>query len=236
MQGTEVDVAANTPAQDGWRLLRMSANPQHTLEPGQWLELATDHAAAAIAVYRFHTGEAWWAGLVPPEHRLAGLQAGSRVRIEAIHGNPLPHPDGETVMLGVAEGVGPVLARAEDAEHRPALVLLGDASGLPVRVCPSRFVVPDLPSEVMAGVTPLETVGIAARVAIPGQRPGCYDGDAFELLCHYLTSRKAAGHDAPHRIIAAAPWRLLAPWHTELARHFEAVDCVELPATDGHPH
>ncbi len=235
MSTPEARIADNTPAQDGWRLLRVHSSPSHPLEPGQWLELAAGDKAAAVAVYRFHAGEGWWAGLLSPEHRLAELRPGDTVSVAGLHGQPLPRPDSATVMLGVGEGVGPVLARAEEADQPPELVLMGDTSGLPVRLCPSRFVVNDLPGEVMAGVAPLEAAGVVARVAIPGNRPGCYDGDAFELLRHYLASRQIAGHAPPRRLIAAAPWRLLAPWHSALAQRFDAVHCLELPASDAHP-
>lgn len=229
MAPSETHVAENTPAQDGWRLLRFSADPTDELGPGQWLHLATAQTEAAVAVYRFHQGESWWAALLPPDHRLANLPRRECLSVQAVRGEPLPPPDRDTLMLGAGQGVGPVLALAENAQEAPRLVCLGDVSGLPVRTCPSRFVIPALPAEIMAGVTPLEAAGVAARVAIPGERPGCYDGDAMDLLRHYLEGLEGGADPLPQRFIAAAPWPTLAPWHTELAARFAARYITELP-------
>lgn len=234
MYEPETQLADNTPAQDGWRLLRFIADPGQPLAPGQWLHLVSSQSEAAVAVYRFHAAEAWWAALVPPDHRLADLQRGATLTIQAVRGEPLPSPDSDTLMLGVGQGIGPILALAEDAFEAPRLVCLGDASGLPVRSCPSRFVIAQLPPEIMAGVAPLESAGIAARVAIPGERPGCYDGDALGLLRTYWEGN--ASGSAPRSLIAAAPWRLLAPGQVDLAERFPTRHITELPeASDARP-
>lgn len=229
MSGTDTRIADNTPVQDGWRLLRVDAGPEPSLTPGQWLHIATADDEAAVAVYRFHAGEGWWAALIPPNHRLAALRPGTRLSICGVHGSALPQPDGDTVMLGTGQGVGPMLAIAESAPQQPRLVCLGDPEGLPVRTCPSRFVVPHLPGAIMAGVAPLEAVGVAARVAIPGERPGCYDGDTVELLWRYLAGLAEDGGEPPKTLLAAAPWRSLVRWHDEFAARFQTIHLLELP-------
>jgi hypothetical protein len=82
----------------------------------------------------------------------------------------------------------------------------------------------------MAGVTPLEAVGVVARVAVPGERPGCYDGDAVGLLRTYLTGVEHGGDPAPTSLIAATPWRTLAARQEELAARFQHITVLELPA------
>lgn len=226
----------NTAAQDGWRLLRFDASADDALAIGHWIQLAGTEAEAAVALYRFHADECWWATLVPPDHRLAPLRRGATFTIRGIHGTPLPEPDGDTLLLGAGQGIGPILALAEAATEPPRLVCLGDASGLPVRTCPSRFVVPQLPAEVMAGVAPLEAAGVVARVAVPGERPGCYDGDTSELLRAYLAGITETDSVAPTTLIAATPWRTLAAQHEALANRFERLTLLELPAaSDARP-
>jgi len=228
-------VLDNAPVQDEWRLLRGAATGDKGLAPGHWVHLSGQHAEASVAVYRYHAHEGWWAALLPPEHRFAQLTPGEPLKIEGVRGEPLPPPDGDTLMLGSGQGVGPILALAEGAETAPRLVCLGDASGLPVRTCPSRYVVPQLPANVIAGVVPLEAAGIAARVALPGERPGCYDGAVMDLLAAYLEGVQACSEPPPTALIAAGPWPDLAAMPRRCDWAPQRVAALEIPAASGAP-
>lgn len=213
----------------GWQLLRVSW-PRAPAQPGQWLWLEQRGRRLCLPVRQASTAEGWLAAVLPPGRMPAALAAGTPVTLDGPHGEALLSlpPPGPVLVLGADAGVGPALAVAETPEVNVTLALLGARDSLPGRICPSRFLVDTVPAEAIAGLAGLEALDIPVRVALPGDHPGCFDGDAVSLLRHHL-SALAPDRRAGLTLLAACPWGALTPWRHELEGLLAEVRISELP-------
>lgn len=64
------------------------------------------------------------------------------------------------------------------------MVLLGTTTAFPFRPCPSRYMVPDLPAQLIAANPLLEDWGFVNRLASTQAQPGCYEGQVLDLAKH----------------------------------------------------
>jgi len=219
-----------TPVADDWRLLRLEwtgAPPS----PGQWLWMDAGDERCVLPVRDFDAQEGWLASIVPGVLLPTHLGPGSIVNVSAIQGEAIQTADdGPLVILGADLGVGPAIAFAERQAERTRLVLLGGQYGVPARLVPSRFYVPALADGAIAGIAPLESQGVAARVALGcDDRPGVYEGSVFELLGRYL-SETPAGIRQSLQIIACGPWSALSQRRAALAASVGRLQVIELPS------
>lgn len=67
------------------------------------------------------------------------------------------------------------------------LLVIAQWNDAPLKLQPSRMVIPHLPPGAIAAVPLLEDWHIGSRVANPTGRPGCFEGPAAELADYYLS-------------------------------------------------
>jgi len=198
-----------TPIADDWRLIRLpwEKTPETTTPaPGHWLWLETNEQRFCLPVRDADAGEGWIAGVLPAALLPEGLGPGSSIKRSALMGDALQPKTTESAIV-VAEdiGIGAALHLAETQAERVNLVILGGQYGIPARLAPSRFYLPALAEQAIAGIGTLESLGLPARVALPEERPGVFEGDVLELLALYL-SELPGERRAQTEIIALMPW------------------------------
>ncbi|PWG61981.1 hypothetical protein [Sediminicurvatus halobius] len=226
---TATRIVDRTPVSGDWTLLRLrwhGALPS----PGQWLWAEVEGQRLCLPVRQASSEEGWVAGVLPPGQVPAAFAAGRPATLEGPHGEDLltPAPAAPVLVVGAGAGAGPALAMAEALGEAVGLVLLGGQGSLPGRICPSRFLVRTVPDAAIAGLASLESQGIPARIALTEEHPGCYEGDAVDLLRHHLAALPA---DRRRRltVLACCPWGLLTPWRSELEGLVRALRVSELP-------
>lgn len=226
-----LELIGNTRVQDDWRLLRMRPEaPVPPLRPGQWLRALAGGRPCVLPVHAHHLEEGWIAALLPPAEWCEALRPGDGLTLQAVEGHPVDpgHSEGELIIVGGDAGIGPAMTLAS-LPPRPRLALFDGASGVPARIVPSRFMIPGIAPEAMAGLKPLEEAGVPSRIAVDKGRPGCFEGDAVEMLRHYASTLTPETRQRL-TLVTLMPWRRVARWHDELARLFRRVDLIEFPA------
>lgn len=227
---TPVRLIDATPVADDWRLIRLEwhgAAPS----PGQWLWLDAGGDRHCLPVRDADPQEGWLAGIVPGALSPDRLGPGVIANVSTIQGEAIQvSGDGPLIILGEDLGIGPALAFAERHAERTRLALLGGQYGVPATLVPSRFYVPALADGAIAGIAPLESQGVAARVALGrDDRPGVYEGSVFELLGRYLSETPAEFRQSL-QIIACGPWSALGQRRADLAASVGQLQVVELPS------
>jgi len=227
---TRLSVIENTRVQEDWRLLRLRPHERiPPLHPGQWLRARAGGRPCVLPVHRHHEREGWIAVLLPPAAWCEALAPDDALSLEAVEGHPVDadNNEGNLIILGGDAGIGPAMALATRSP-RPRVALFDANLGLPARIVPSRFMIPGIPPEAMAGLKPLEEAGVASRIAVPDGRPGCFEGNAVEMLRHYASTLSEETRQGI-TLVTLMPWRRLARWHDDLTRVFRRVDLIEFP-------
>jgi len=218
-----------SPVHGSWTLLRLSWEGTMPA-PGQWLWAEADGRRLCLPVRQTSRAEGWVAGVLPPGQVPAAFATGRAARLEGPHGEDLvtPTPAAPVLVLGANAGVGPALALAEGLGEAVGLVLLGAKASLPGRICPSRFLVTSVPEAAIAGLAALESQGVPARIALAEEHPGCFEGDAVDLLRQHLAALTAERRRRL-TVLACCPWGVLTPWLAEIRGLVGELRVSELP-------
>ncbi len=125
--------------------------------------------------------------------------ATDRVSVEGLGGEPfdLSIVSPRALLIGDLDGLAALLCLAGQLrtgrERVKALLLLEAEAPLPFPPQPSRIIVPDLPSWVIAALPLAEDWGLASRLACPGaDEAGCFDGSVRELAQIWLGTLQGA--------------------------------------------
>lgn len=219
-----------TPISDGWWLIRLAWHEPELPAIGQWLWLTVLGHRVCLPIRDVHAGEGWIAGILPAADLSQPLHAGQSVSVSIPQGEPAQakshHP---RIIVGEDHGIAPALALAERDAHPIRLVILGGQHGIPGRLVPSRFYIDALADCAIAGVSALESLGIASRVALADERPGVFSGSPSELLCRYL-SEIGATQRASLELLAMTPWGRLDGLERGLTQDLAALTWIQLPA------
>ena len=181
---------------DGGHLLQIHHDAAGEVRPGHWFRLRLGDRDVALAVLDASCHEGWL-GFRVPKAAEPPPAYGTTCDLDGPFGDTLtPASAGrDMVLVTDAQGLSAALfAATAGAENdtAPRLVLAELRATPPVRLRPSRFMLPGLPPGTIAGVSPLEDAGIPSRVAHPDGLPGCHDGNMAELLRHWIKHQRAA--------------------------------------------
>lgn len=138
---------------------------------------------------QLHNGECFYPMFSPREGQLEVLSQRahphSPLKRVAITGTSIqPVPEQPIVILARGIELATLIyicsRRRHSAANTLALYQLDDPA--PFRPRPSRFLLPDMPPEVIAAIPLLEDWGIPSRLCSPDARAGCFEGPLDELL------------------------------------------------------
>lgn len=182
-------IIGNSDLQGGARLLQIGDVPTDMLPAsGQWHTLSIAANRLALPAFDFSGRERWLAFILPAATATAlpTLRYGTPCEIAGPFGGMEPamvdEPDRRRILLADDAGLAALLLAARLEPDPVHLALLALRETPPVRIRPSRYVVPDMPAGAIAGLAPLEDLGIASRIARPEQHPGCIEGGLAELI------------------------------------------------------
>lgn len=193
-------IIGNTAMPDSGRLVQVAFEGVSRVKPGHWFRLTLSGQVLALPVLDASQAEAWLAFYIPPTTITAGgiqqLAYGTSCTLGGPYGRAIaPTPTGRRqVLLADATGLPTVLfaARLAAAEELKLDLALVEVTGTsPIRLRPSRFMLPGMPPGTIAGIGPLEDAGIPSRIANPEGSPGCHDGDLASLIEFWLAERDA---------------------------------------------
>ncbi|MDR9406907.1 MAG: hypothetical protein RI516_06725 [Spiribacter sp.] len=219
-----------TPISDGWWLIRLNWNTDEPPAVGQWLWLTLAQRRVCLAIRDHHADEGWIAGILPSADVDQALHAGQAVRVSPIQGEALSiAADNPLMIVGEDHGIAPALALAERHQGAVRLVILGGQQGIPGRLVPSRFYIDALADCAIAGLSALESLGVASRIALSDERPGVFTGSPGELLGRYL-AELTASERAALSLVAITPWGRLDTLQRGLAQDLAALHWIQLPA------
>ncbi|MEX0730455.1 MAG: hypothetical protein WED00_10695 [Aquisalimonadaceae bacterium] len=192
-------ITGNSAMADGGRLLQVAFEGAGQVWPGQWFHLGLSGRTLALPVLDASPAEGWLAFRLPPDvlkEISAPLAYGSPCTLQGPHGDAVGAiPEGRRlVLLADSVGLPSVLfaARLTTTGALPLTMALVELTGeAPVRLRPSRFMLPGVTPGTIAGLAALEEADIPSRIAHPWGMPGCHEGDLGDLLQHWLTERDA---------------------------------------------
>lgn len=95
------------------------------------------------------------------------------------------------LLVGDLQGLAALVFLADRLRRAPGrikvlLLLEAGPQGAPFEPAPSRIIVPDLPSWVVAAIPLCEDWGVPSRLAAPAGGPGCFEGSVTELAERWL--------------------------------------------------
>lgn len=94
------------------------------------------------------------------------------------------------LLIGGGVGIPPMVFLAEHMKRRDPLpnpfVIMGSEAPFPFKPRPSQFMVPGIPSEIIAGMPLMEDWGLPSRLASLQGFPGCFDGYVTDLARAWL--------------------------------------------------
>ncbi|HXH03764.1 MAG TPA: dihydroorotate dehydrogenase electron transfer subunit [Candidatus Competibacteraceae bacterium] len=170
----------------GYRWLRLAAaEAARAAQPGQYLEFA----GRRWPLLRADPAQGWLDCLGRSD---AAPAQGAALTLRGPLGSPfqLERASPRALLLGKVDGLASLLFLADRLRRQPTriktLLLLETGGELPFHPQPSRIIVPDLPSWVIAALPLCEDWGIASRLASPGGEAGCYNGPLTELARLWL--------------------------------------------------
>ncbi|MCC5810094.1 MAG: hypothetical protein JJU06_06950 [Ectothiorhodospiraceae bacterium] len=184
----------NRPLADGGRLVQIHAvGVAGAVAPGHWFQLRVGSLAWPVAVLDASSKENWIAFHLPPEASeiIADAGYGTPATLEGPLGTPLAAPPAGRRSLLLCDAAGVSVALFAARRQQPDLVLAEVRDPPPVRIRPSRFIIPGSPPGTIAGIGPLEEAGIPSRIACPDGAHGCLEGSLEALLQAWLEQRSA---------------------------------------------
>jgi len=150
-----------------------------------------------ISIMRYSHSEGWvdflYKALGRGTNMLAKRQPGERLSMIGPIGKPFElHPDRRRpLLIGGGVGMPPMIALAEsikgNAAYKP-LVILGSEVPFPFNAEPSKILLPNLPSAVIATMPLLDDWQIPCRLASQQGYAGCHPGFVTDLARIWLTS------------------------------------------------
>ncbi|MCK8516642.1 hypothetical protein M0534_09945 [Methylonatrum kenyense] len=188
---------------DGGQLLTFELPRPLSVLPGQWFDLECAGQTRLVAALDYSPTESWLSLALPRDQRLGStpLSPGTECVLDGPHGEGLDADGAMQNTIIVADPLGLpgllFLARRGPAAAL-ALVSLEQTSWLRLR--PSRYMLPQMPAGVIAGLGPLEDAGIPSR-ASHAEHPGCHDGPLSDLLDAWLAGRPAEDRWQDHAVV-----------------------------------
>jgi hypothetical protein len=118
------------------------------------------------------------------------LQTKKQVEISSLQGEAFSLPNKNQLYLVTAEDEGLSAVVFYCKKYRAefhGLVLVGSSKTFPFAPCPSKLVIPSLPSNVIASIPLLEDWGVPNRLASIQEAPGVYEGTVEDLAKMWLS-------------------------------------------------
>lgn len=178
---------------DGGQLLTIHLPHPLAIQPGHWFHFQYCQEQRVVAALDYSAVEGWLSIALPRSQAISAqrLSPGAPCTLAGPHGDGLADTDNlqRTILITDPLGLPALLFLARrGAPAVLALVALDETDW--VRLRPSRYMLPQMPAGVIAGLGPLEEAGIPSR-ASHAAHPGCHDGAITELLDAWLGSRRA---------------------------------------------
>lgn len=210
--------------------LRVPECARHA-KPGSFVHLRCDTGLPMrrpLSIMRADPAESWVEILFKivgtGTRALAEKAPGDRLSLLGPIGNPFrtdperPHP----LLIGGGVGMPPMIFLADllrrDNGFKP-FVMLGSEVPFPFQPRPSRFLVPEVPAEVIAAMPLLDDWGVPSRLASQQGIPGCFDGYVTDLARIWIGKLSDAAR-AEVEIFACGPHPMLEAL-AALARDFD---------------
>ncbi len=187
-------LVGNRELPGGGRLIQVAAGGlAGQVSAGQWCTLRVGGRQWQPAVLDASASEDWLAFQLPPRNGnpLRTASHGTEAALDGPFGAAISAPPAERRLLVLCDGTGlpAVLFAARTLEPALAFAELPDPP--PIRIRPSRFIIPGMPAGAIAGLGLLEDAGIPSRIASPDGAHGCADGGLETLLSSWLGERSA---------------------------------------------
>ncbi|TNF93462.1 MAG: dihydroorotate dehydrogenase electron transfer subunit [Gammaproteobacteria bacterium] len=126
---------------------------------------------------------------------LTAKQAGDRLSLLGPIGQPfrLNEKRPERLLIGGGVGIPPMIFLAKyisesTTDHNNTLVLMGSEAPFPFSLVPSNLTVENMPDGTTSGISDLEHIDIASRLASLQHFDGCYQGYVTDLGRKWLQS------------------------------------------------
>lgn len=155
--------------------------------------------------------------------QLAARKAGSRIQCLGPIGNTFTLSDHTThpLLLGGGVGIPPMIFLADELRKKPNIhpfVVMGSEIPFPFTARPSKILVQNMPSGVIAAMPLLDDWGIASRLTSLQDYQGCFEGYVHELARHWFTSLDQKAQQGVE-IFACGPTPMLAAVADLAQRH-----------------
>jgi dihydroorotate dehydrogenase electron transfer subunit len=202
--------------------------------PGQFVHLRCDPALPLrrpISILRVNARESWieilYKAVGEGTRLLAQKRPGDVISSIGPIGNPFQvHAERpRSLLIGGGVGMPPMIFLADALRREPAfkpLVILGSEVPFPFQARPSQFLVPGLPTDVIAAMPLLDDWGIPSRLASLQGYAGCFQGFVTDLARSWLGVLDTSAL-AEVEVFACGPHPMLAAV-AALAREF-SVPC-----------
>jgi dihydroorotate dehydrogenase electron transfer subunit len=121
--------------------------------------------------------------------------------------NRTTHP----LLLGGGVGIPPMIFFADELRKNSSLtpfVMMGSEIPFPFTTKPSKILVPNIPSDVIAAMPLLDDWGVASRLTSQQGYQGCFEGYVHQLAEHWF---KNLDHKIQHgvEVFACGPTKML---------------------------
>lgn len=187
-------VRKRTPLEGSYEIWQFSRPATYSdPTPGHWLEWTSTAAREPRRGFLMEADDATLTALSRAPEGWPNVAPTDEIRLMQIGGAAWPMPAAVNRGLVLVEEsalASAVFFAARLRRHlssTPQLLVIAQWNVAPLKLHPSRLVIPHLPPGTIAAVPLLEDWQIASRVADPTGRPGCFEGPAAELADHYLS-------------------------------------------------
>lgn len=227
----QIKILFHQPQAGGYALLRLHA-PQCAARarPGTVIRLTGDTLTHTAPLLRADERTGWVEILCSATVPLAAINLDALIRLDIAPGPTLSPPSRRCpLLIGDATGTPPVIFMADSMRQQKnlcPLILLGYNTAPPFIAVPSRILIQDMPSGIIAAMPLLEDWGIPSRIAHSQGQPGCFEGSVDELTRLWLNALSSAQR-ADTEIIVSGPGAL-TDTITTLAHQYQ-IPCQALP-------
>lgn len=154
---------------------------------------------------------------------LATRKASDKIQCLGPIGNAFTLSDSTThpLLLGGGVGIPPMIFFADELRKKPNLfpfVIMGSEIPFPFTTKPSKILVPNVPSDVIAAMPLLDDWGIASRLTSQQDYQGCFDGYVHELFEKWLQGLDENTQQSVE-VFACGPTKMLAAVAAFANRH-----------------